>query len=120
MATVSSADYWPRLEALGLSHAINYTKEKVRATVMDLTGGQGVDLVLDPVGSTLAGSLEVLRPEGRVVFVGNAGGASLSVDLWPALQANQTLHGVFHGHVVGKARSIRRCERTSIIYDYEK
>jgi NADPH:quinone reductase-like Zn-dependent oxidoreductase len=31
------------------------------------------------------------------VFVGNAGGASLSVDLWPALQANQTLHGVFMG-----------------------
>ncbi len=97
LATASSLDHWPRLEALGLSHAIDYTKEDVRAAVMDLTGGQGVDLVVDPVGSTLAGSLEVLRPEGRLVFVGNAGGASLSVDLWPALQANQTLHGVFMG-----------------------
>ena len=35
--------------------------------------------------------------EGRLVFVGNAGGNSLTVDLWPAMQSNQTLMGVFMG-----------------------
>ncbi|MCY1380761.1 putative NAD(P)H quinone oxidoreductase, PIG3 family [compost metagenome] len=64
---------------------------------MRLTGGRGVDLVIDPVGATLQNSLAVLRPEGRLVFVGNAGGSVLSIDLWPALQGNQSLLGVFMG-----------------------
>jgi NADPH:quinone reductase-like Zn-dependent oxidoreductase len=38
-----------------------------------------------------------LRLKGRLVFVGNAGGANLCIDLWPALQANQSLLGVFMG-----------------------
>ncbi len=56
-----------------------------------------MDLVIDPVGSTLQASLSILAPEGRLVFVGNAGGGSLDVDLWHAMQNNQTLRGVFMG-----------------------
>ncbi|MGF6178441.1 zinc-binding dehydrogenase [Ensifer sp. 4252] len=59
--------------------------------------GCGVDLVVDPVGATLQSSRAALRPEGRLVFVGNAGGSQLSIDLWLALQANQSLFGVFMG-----------------------
>ena len=63
-----------------------------------LTDGDGVDLVVDPVGgTTLAGSLAALRPHGRLVFVGNAGGGGLAVDLWPAMMANVSLTGVFMG-----------------------
>ncbi|WP_296245061.1 zinc-binding dehydrogenase [uncultured Enterobacter sp.] len=51
----------------------------------------------DPVGTTLPDSLAALAPEGRLVFVGNAGGGSLTVDLWPPMQSNQTLMGVFMG-----------------------
>lgn len=56
-----------------------------------------MDLVIDPVGSTLQASLSILAPEGRLVFVGNAGGGSLDVDLWHAMHNNQTLRGVFMG-----------------------
>ena len=56
-----------------------------------------MDLVVDSVGSTLKASLASLRSEGRLIFVGNAGRSSLDLDLWPALQANQTLMGVFMG-----------------------
>lgn len=97
LATVSGADRAARLQAYGLDAAIDHRTEDVTEAVMRLTDDRGVDLVVDPVGSTLAGSLAALRPEGRLVFVGNAGRASLELDLWPALQANQTLLGVFMG-----------------------
>lgn len=97
LATVSGGDRAERLVGLGLGHAIDHRSADVADTVMRLTKGRGVDLVVDPVGATLQSSLSVLRPEGRLVFVGNAGGSQLSIDLWPALQANQSLSGVFMG-----------------------
>ncbi|MDT3380117.1 zinc-binding alcohol dehydrogenase family protein [Labrys neptuniae] len=97
LATVSGLERAERLVELGLDHAIDHRSADVVDTVMRLTQGRGVDLVLDPVGATLQGSLAALRPEGRLIFVGNAGGSQLSIDLWSALQANQSLFGVFMG-----------------------
>lgn len=97
LATMSGSDRQAQLEALGLHHAIDHRRDDVVSRVMSLTNGRGVDLVIDPVGSTLQSSLRSLRQEGRLIFVGNAGGSSLSVDLWPALGANQTLSGVYMG-----------------------
>ncbi|MGV0908299.1 quinone oxidoreductase family protein [Martelella sp. FOR1707] len=110
LATVSGADRAARLRAYGLDAAIDHRAEDVTAAVMRLTDGRGVDLVVDPVGSTLAGSLAALRPEGRLVFVGNAGRAALELDLWPALQANQTLMGVFMGSQLEKPEVHRTVE----------
>ncbi|WP_287096029.1 zinc-binding alcohol dehydrogenase family protein [Mesorhizobium sp.] len=86
-----------RLVGLGLDHAIDHRSADVVDMVMRLTEGRGADLVVDPVGATLQGSLAALRAEGRLIFVGNAGGSQLSIDLWSALQANQSLFGVFMG-----------------------
>lgn len=97
IATVSGADRAARLATLGLQHPVDHHKVVVPTEIARLTAGRGVDLVVDPVGSTLKGSLAALRPEGRLVFLGNAGRSSLDLDLWPALQANQTLMGVFMG-----------------------
>jgi NADPH2:quinone reductase len=97
LATVSGAERAKRLVELGLDHVIDHRSADVVDTVMRLTEGRGADLVVDPVGTTLQSSLAALRPEGRLVFVGNAGGSQLGIDLWPALQANQSLFGVFMG-----------------------
>jgi NADPH:quinone reductase len=102
LATVSGAGRAERLVKLGLDHAIDHRSADVVGTVMGLTGGRGVDLVVDPVGTTLQTSLGALRPEGRLVFIGNAGGSRLAIDPWPALQANQTLLGVFMGSQLEK------------------
>ncbi len=97
IATVSGASRAERLKAMGLDHAIDHRTTDVAAEVRRLTQGRGVDLVVDPVGSTLRISLDCLRPEGRLVVVGNAGGGTLDLDLWPALQSNHTIMGVFMG-----------------------
>lgn len=97
IATVSGRERAEALFSLGLDHAIDHREEDVASAVMSITAGVGVDLVVDPVGTTLNASLEVLKPEGRLVFVGNAGGDGVKADLWKAMQSNQSLHGVFMG-----------------------
>jgi NADPH:quinone reductase len=49
------------LKALGLDHAVDYSKEGWVDAVRDITGGRGVDLVVDSVGGrVLAGSVQCL------------------------------------------------------------
>ncbi|MEL4378138.1 zinc-binding alcohol dehydrogenase family protein [Brucella cytisi] len=86
-----------KISSLGADYVIDRSSGDVVDAVQQITEGKGVDLVIDPVGATLAISLATMAHEGRLVFVGNAGGGGLSLDLWPAMQSNQTLHGVFMG-----------------------
>jgi NADPH2:quinone reductase len=59
----------------GAAEAINYRTEDFTARVRDLTGGKGVDVVMDAVGKdTFEGSLNCLRPFGMLVSFGNASG----------------------------------------------
>ena len=97
IAVVSGTQRRGRLRELGADYVVDRTKDNIVDSVRQYTHGTGVDLVIDPVGTTLPVSLSALAPEGRLVFVGNAGGNSLTVDLWPAMQSNQTLMGVFMG-----------------------
>jgi NADPH:quinone reductase-like Zn-dependent oxidoreductase len=93
-----------KISSLGADHVIDRSSQDLVEAVQDITKGNGVDLVIDPVGATLPSSLAVLSPESRLVFVGNAGGGNLSVDLWPTMQSNQTLHGVFMGPLFERPR----------------
>jgi NADPH2:quinone reductase len=59
----------------GASHCINYRKQAFAPKVRELTGGKGVDVVMDAVGAdTFEGSLDSLRPLGMMISFGNASG----------------------------------------------
>ena len=59
----------------GAAHALNYTQADWPAQVRALTGGKGVDAVMDSVGAaTFDGSLDSLRPLGMMISFGNASG----------------------------------------------
>ncbi|MGV6848786.1 MAG: quinone oxidoreductase family protein [Marinibacterium sp.] len=59
----------------GASHCINYRTQDFVARVRDLTGGKGVDVVMDSVGKdTFDGSLDCLKPLGMMISFGNASG----------------------------------------------
>jgi len=65
----------------GATHVINYSTEDWVAKVKELTGGKGVDAVLDSVGkATWNGSLDCLKPLGTMVTFGNASGKPDPVD----------------------------------------
>lgn len=96
-ATASSDDKLKRLEEYGLDHGINYTTDDFAAVARELTGGRGVDLVVDSVGSTLPGSIRSLAYRGRISYVGNAGREATPVDVSGLMGGNQSLTGVFLG-----------------------
>lgn len=70
IASVSS-DKIGYAKAQGADHVIDYRSEDVTARVMEITGGKGVDLTLNPIsGETLKSDLEALAPLGTVVIFG--------------------------------------------------
>ena len=65
----ASAGKHPRLRELGLGHAIDYRSLDFEPEVMRLTGGRGVDVALDPVG-TFRQSFRCLAPVGKLMMFG--------------------------------------------------
>lgn len=98
-ATASSDEKLDRLKEFGMDHGINYKTTKFPDEVRKLTGGRGVDLVVDSVGgATLQGSLDSLAYRGRAITVGNAGRDSATrPDVGVLMAGNRSLTGVFLG-----------------------
>jgi NADPH2:quinone reductase len=98
IATASSDDRLGRLTEYGMDHGVNYATGDVVAEVLQLTDRRGVDLVVDPVGGrTLEASIAVLAYRGRVSWVGRAGRDDRPPDIWPIMQRNASITGVFLG-----------------------
>ncbi len=97
LATASSSEKLERLRALGLDHGINYRDTDFADEARRLTDGRGVDLVVESVGTTLAGSIRSLAYRGRISYVGDAGRGDLRVDISGLKGGNQSIHGVFLG-----------------------
>jgi NADPH2:quinone reductase len=75
IATTSTAEKAEAVGAAGADEVILYTQTSFVDEVKRLTGGRGVDLVLDGVGkTTFPGSLESVRTRGTVVLYGSASG----------------------------------------------
>lgn len=75
IATAGSAEKAAFCRELG-AIAINYKEQDFLAEVLAHTDGQGVDVILDPVGGAyLARNIAALRRFGRLVNIGLLGGA---------------------------------------------
>lgn len=80
--TASSADKLDRARELGLDIGINYRDQQFADVIKEVTGGRGVDVILDVVGADyLAGNLASLAVQGRMIIVGLMGGARTEVNL---------------------------------------
>jgi len=98
LSTASNDDKLERLKAYGLDHGINYRNGDWVSQARSLSGGMGVALVVDSVGTTLEGSIAATGYKGRIVVVGNAGRAeNRAVDPGKLSEMNRSLTGVFFG-----------------------
>lgn len=111
LATASSDDKLERLKEFGLDHGINYRTSDFPTVAREHTGGRGVDLVVDSVGSTLTGSVQALAYRGRVSLVGSAGRDPQPFDAGLLMMGNQTLTGVFLGAEIATPRVQALVER---------
>ena len=67
---------------LGASILVNYRSDDFAEVVRAATDGHGADVVLDNIGAKyLAGNVEVLADNGRLVVIGLQGGRSGEIDL---------------------------------------
>jgi NADPH2:quinone reductase len=106
LATASSDEKLERLKRFGLDHGINYRQRDLVPAVREATGGRGVDLVVDSVGSTLLQSLACLAYRGRAITVGNAGrAADRRIDPGLLSAGNHSLTGVFLGAEIAGERA---------------
>ena len=80
--------------ALGAAHAINYRTQDFVAEVKTITGGRGVQAVLDMVGGDyVPRNLQCLADDGRHVSIAVQGGAMATVPLFEIMRRRLTLTG---------------------------
>jgi len=88
-------------ESLGANFLIDRSKDENWAkTIYTLTGKRGVDVVVDNVGTTFPSSFRAAAKGGRILTVGNTGGARIEID-------NRFIFGK-HLTILGSSMSTRQ------------
>ena len=99
IAAASTPDKLALCKQYGADETINYSGEDLRERVKQLTGEQGVDVVYDPVGGALGvAAFRSLRPGGRFLVIGFAGGEVPAIPINLVLIKRTSLVGVFLGN----------------------
>ncbi len=99
--TSSSDEKLARAKALGATETINYLKTPDwHKEALRLTGGRGVDIVLEVGGTgTLPKSLRAVRPGGQVSVIGVLAGIAEPLNIGPILHNSVRLQGIYVGSV---------------------
>jgi len=94
IATASSEKKLEQAKALGATHLINYRKENFAEKVMALTGGRGVDVVMEHIGGEVfTESLKCLARGAIIVTVGAHAGEVVQFDIIPFFRRELRLSG---------------------------
>jgi NADPH:quinone reductase-like Zn-dependent oxidoreductase len=99
VATSSSDKKLERVKALGADFTINYKSDpEWGATVRRLTGGQGVDHVVETGGpGTLSQSIVAVRTAGRIALIGTLTRQNGDLPLSLMMIKNARLQGILVG-----------------------
>lgn len=116
IATSSSDAKLERLQALGADHVINYRENSAWGeTARQLTGGRGVDHVIEVGGpATLAQSMAAARVGGHIAVIGILSGVAGELPLVPALVKQLRLQGVLVGSRAQQQAMIRAIDANGL------
>ncbi|MDQ0085404.1 MULTISPECIES: NAD(P)H-quinone oxidoreductase [Variovorax] len=94
IVTAGSDDKCEACLKLGADHAINYRTSDFVEEAKKLTGGKGVDVVLDMVaGDYVAREIECLAEDGRLVIIAVQGGVKSEINAGLVLRRRLTITG---------------------------
>jgi len=94
IATAGSDDKCAACLSLGADHAINYKTQDFVAAVAELTGKQGVNVILDMVAGAYVGrEIECLAEDGRLVIIAVQGGVKAEINAGLVLRRRLTITG---------------------------
>jgi NADPH2:quinone reductase len=92
--TASSDAKLERLAAYGVDHAINYAKQDFVAEIKRITGGRGIDVIVDGVGGEVTQrGFEISAYKGRVLMYGTSARDFRKYDL-QGMRGNRSIVGV--------------------------
>ena len=101
IAAASTAEKLATCRAQGADEVINYREQNLRDEVKRLTGGRGVDVVMDPVGGDYAEpALRSMAWRGRYLVVGFTDGQIPRLPLNLVLLKGCAIVGVFWGDFI--------------------
>ncbi len=93
-ATAGTPEKCAACERLGAERGIDYRHEDFVPLVRDLTGGRGVDVVLDMVGGDyFARNIDALALEGRLVEIATLHGVRAELNIQTIMQRRLTITG---------------------------
>ncbi|RDS78516.1 NAD(P)H-quinone oxidoreductase [Alteriqipengyuania lutimaris] len=94
IVTAGSEEKCDAARTVGADHAIDYKTTDFVEAVGLITGGEGVDMVLDMVsGDYVARNLKCLKPEGRHVTIAVLGGMKAEINMAMVMSKRLTLTG---------------------------
>lgn len=115
IAAASTAEKLALCKQYGADETVNYREEDLRARVKDMTGGEGVDVVYDPVGTDLGvAAFRSMRPGGRFLVVGFAGGTVPAIPINLVLIKRSALLGVFLGNWILANEAVARANMAAL------
>ncbi|MGZ4999642.1 MAG: NAD(P)H-quinone oxidoreductase, partial [Methylomonas sp.] len=92
--TAGNAEKCRRCIELGAAAAIDYRQQDFVQAVKELTGGNGVDVILDMIGDDyFPRNLKSLAVDGRLVQIAIQNGAKSEINLWPVMARRLTITG---------------------------
>jgi 2-desacetyl-2-hydroxyethyl bacteriochlorophyllide A dehydrogenase len=98
ITTVGSQDKVKKALVIGADEVINHATEDVSKRVHELTGGRGVDVVIEHIGPQVwEQCLKSLAKSGRLVTCGATTGGEAKIDLRLLFSRNLTLKGSYMG-----------------------
>ncbi|MCH8744498.1 MAG: zinc-binding dehydrogenase [Chloroflexi bacterium] len=98
IATTSTEEKVSQAKSLGADEVINYKEEDIGERVKAITGGQGVDVVVDHVGAEFfTAAFNALRPGGRYTICGATTGLRAELHLGLLFTKQIEIYGGFMG-----------------------
>ncbi|HUK09129.1 MAG TPA: NAD(P)H-quinone oxidoreductase [Stellaceae bacterium] len=115
-ATAGSIEKCRACEALGATRCIDYKIMDFLAVVREMTGGRGVDVILDMVGGDyMQKNLSALAMEGRLVNVAYLKGAKIEINFAPIMLKRLTVTGsTLRPRTVEQKGAIAACLRRQV------
>lgn len=116
IVTSSSDEKLEQARNIGADHTINYkSDEKWGSTVMEITGGRGVDHVIEVGGpGTIAQSIRAVRIGGHIALIGVLTGVSGEVPTALLMQKQAKIEGLIVGSREGQQDFVRALERSDV------
>jgi NADPH2:quinone reductase len=116
IGTSTNAERRARLVEFGATHALDTSDPSWPEQVKEITGGKGVDVIIDQVSASVAnGNMRAAAVLGRIVNVGRLGGAKGEFDFDLHALKRITYIGVtFRTRSVEEVREINRKMRADL------